>query len=213
LNGCTRRRRPDGLRPTKVNQDHGAETVPNSGGQTYHELAVEVAESHTSSLYAMVRARIETSVSPATHDVSGPCRARKLFQTSALLPCADISGIWRVSRNDALTGLPPLGQVWSLAQGTPWDLTGTIASVVGGALTFSAGRVSATLPFEGTALSCPAAGRLGACPAQVALPVSLTFAGSAWIRGKLTAIVLEETQSECREVERIVQPFELRRSS
>jgi len=192
-------------------QDHGADIIPGSGGVTYHTMAMNLARAHTSAIYTMIRSRVEGSVSPSTHDVSGSCVGRLLFQWSWHGACADISGRWAVTVPDPSTRNPPLGQVWSLTQSNPLSLVGTIPSVACGTLSFSAARTSTTVPFNGSVASCPVP-VTGPCPAQLLLPLSLLYAGQGWLGGQLTLIEVEETQTECRETRRQVQTFELRRS-
>jgi hypothetical protein len=191
-------------------QGHGAEIAPGSGGRTYHQVAVDLAKTHTAALYAHVRARVAGRLGPATDDVAGECVARKLFQVSFTSSCLDLTGNWTVLTTDPVTKAPPVGQTWGLSQLNHQTVGGNVLSSVCGPRNIAAFRSSSNDPFRGTVPSCPVP-ITGPCPAELLLPLSLTYTGRARIRGVLTAIDVEETATECREVGRQDQVFVLAR--
>jgi hypothetical protein len=197
------------LNKDEPDRGHGQDIVPGNPGLTYHQLAVQLATTHTLQLYNQIRAGIASSFTPAVNDMDGECVANHVFQASRVERCLRIDGAWTVSRTDPTSQFPPLGQTWSFAH-IDWEIVnGVIPSQVCGTLTL---QVRATDPgkFEGTVLGCTEQPPPQFCPAQAQIPVTLTRVSQGVLEGILTAIEVED-KTGCPITMRTPQSFQLHR--
>jgi hypothetical protein len=106
--------------------------------------------------------------------------------------------------------LPTVGLLLSLLQLDPLSLAGSMHSQSCGELSLQATRSSTTVPFSGSVKSCPEI-VTGPCPAQLDLPLSLSYAGAGWMTGVLISFDASETATECKATNVHNNAFELRR--